>query len=63
METYGIDAPVPLERLVRMVILMADGWALWRLLEPESVDDELFESLMEIFTVGVGVMGGALDRS
>ena len=33
------------------------------MLEPEAVDDELFESLMEIFTVGVGVMGGALDRS
>ena len=63
METYGIDAPVPVERLVRMVILMADGWALWSMLEPEAVDDELFESLMEIFTVGVGVMGGALDRA
>jgi AcrR family transcriptional regulator len=63
METYGIDAPVPVDSIVRMVILMADGWALWRMLEPEAVDDELFESLMEIFTVGVGVMGGALDRS
>ena len=62
MQTYGIEAPVPLESIVRMVILMADGWALWRLLEPEAVDDELFESLMEIFTVGVGVMGGALER-
>ena len=63
METYGIEAPVPLDQMVRMVILMADGWALWRLLEPEAVDDELFESMMEVFTVGIGVMGGALDRT
>jgi AcrR family transcriptional regulator len=62
METYGIEAPVPVDSIVRMVIAMADGWALWRLLEPEAIDNELFESLMEIFTVGVGVMGGALDR-
>jgi AcrR family transcriptional regulator len=62
METYGIDAPVPVDSIVRMVIAMADGWALWRLLEPEAIDDELFASLMEIFTVGVGVMGGALER-
>jgi AcrR family transcriptional regulator len=63
IESYGIEAAVPVESMVRMVILMADGWALWNLLEPDAVDDELFESLMEIFTVGVGVMGGALERS
>jgi len=62
METYGITAPEPVDRLVRMVIMMADGWAMWRLLEPDAVDDELFESMMEIFTTGVGVLGGALDR-
>ncbi len=56
METYGIEAPVPVDRIVRMVILMADGWALWRLLEPEGVDNELFESLMQVFTTGVGAL-------
>jgi AcrR family transcriptional regulator len=62
METYGIkDPPAPVESLVRMVIFMADGWALWRLLEPDQVNDELFESMVEIFTTGVGVMGGALE--
>jgi hypothetical protein len=41
---------------------MSDGWVLWRLLEPEGVDEELLESMMEIFTIGIGVLGGALER-
>jgi AcrR family transcriptional regulator len=56
MESYGIAPPVPVDRIVRMVIAMADGWALWSLLEPESADDELFESMMEIFTTGIGAL-------
>jgi AcrR family transcriptional regulator len=61
MQAYGIESPVPIDRVVRMVVAMADGWALWRLLEPDDVDDELFESMMEIFTTGVGVLAGALE--
>ena len=57
-ETYGIEPPVPIDRLVRMIVAMADGWSMWRLLEPEAVDDELFESMMEIFVVGIGAMAG-----
>ena len=63
MKTSGVEAPVPVDQMVRMVILMADGWAIWRLLEPEAVDDGLFESMMEVFTVGIGVMGGVLDNA
>jgi AcrR family transcriptional regulator len=63
METYGIDPPVPVDRIVRMVILMADGWALWRLLEPEQVDDELLESLMEVFTTGIGALAALREPS
>jgi AcrR family transcriptional regulator len=62
MEAYGIEPPVPTDRIVRMVIAMADGWALWRLLEPEAVDDELFESMMEIFTTGVGALAGVFEQ-
>jgi AcrR family transcriptional regulator len=62
MEAYGIEPPVPTDRIVRMVIAMADGWALWRLLEPKAVDDELFESMMEIFTTGVGALAGVFDQ-
>jgi AcrR family transcriptional regulator len=60
MEAYGIEPPVPVDRIVRMVIAMSDGWALWRLLEPEAVDDELFESMMEIFTTGIGALAGVI---
>jgi AcrR family transcriptional regulator len=61
MKAYGIEPPVPTDRIVRMVIAMADGWALWRLLEPDAVDDELFESMMEIFTTGVGALAGVFE--
>jgi AcrR family transcriptional regulator len=61
MEEYGIEPPVPVDRIVRMVIAMADGWSLWGLLEPGAVDDKLFESMMEIFTAGIGALAGALE--
>jgi AcrR family transcriptional regulator len=61
MKAYDIESPVPIDRIVRMVIAMADGWAMWRLLEPDAVDDELFESMMEIFTTGVGALAGVLE--
>ena len=60
-EDSGLDLDVPMERIVRMTIAMADGWSLWQLLEPEAVDDTLLEEMMEIFTIGVGVRGGILD--
>jgi hypothetical protein len=48
--------------MVRMVIAMTDGWALWKMLEPGDVDDEMYESLIEVFTVGIGAMAGLLDQ-
>lgn len=63
LDTYGVEPPIPVDRMVRMVIAMADGWALWRMLEPNDVDDELFESMMEVYTVGIGAMAGLLDQS
>jgi AcrR family transcriptional regulator len=60
-EQYGLEPAVPLDRIVRMTIAMADGWELWRLLDPDAVDDQLLEEMMEIFTVGYGVMSGALE--
>jgi AcrR family transcriptional regulator len=63
VDEYGLELDIPMERIVRMVLAMADGWALWHLLEPEAVDEELLESMFYVFTVGVGVLGGALDRA
>ena len=62
MEEYGLALDIPVDRIVRMVIAMADGWVLWQLLEPGEVDEDLFETMMEIFTTGIGVLGGALER-
>jgi AcrR family transcriptional regulator len=59
-ETYGIEPPVPIDRIVRMVIAMADGWMMWRLIEPDAVDDELFEEMMELFTTGIGARAAML---
>lgn len=53
-------APViPIDRVVRMVLAMCDGWELWMLLEPAAVDERLLEEMMEAFTVGLAVMSGA----
>ena len=60
-EAYGVEPPLPVDRIVRMVIAMADGWATWRMLEPDGVDDELFEAMVEIFTTGLGAQAGLLD--
>ena len=61
-DEYGLHLDIPMERIVRMVIAMADGWAMWQLLEPDEVDVELLENMMAIFTTGIGALGGALDR-
>lgn len=58
-EEYGLTPVIPIDRVVRMVLAMCDGWELWMLLEPETVDERLLEQLMEAFTVGLAVMSGA----
>jgi AcrR family transcriptional regulator len=58
-EEYGLAPHIPIDRVVRMVLAMCDGWELWMLLEPEAVDERLLEELMEAFTVGLAVMSGA----
>jgi AcrR family transcriptional regulator len=60
-EQYGVEPPIPVDRVVRMVIAMTDGWLTWRLLDPDSIDDELFETMIEIFTTGLGAQAGLLD--
>jgi AcrR family transcriptional regulator len=60
-DELGLNLDVPVERIARMVFAMADGWAIWQLLEPDSVDDELLEEMMALFTIGVGVRGGILE--
>jgi len=57
-DEFGLAPVIPIDRVVRMVLAMCDGWELWMLLEPEAVDERLLEELMEAFTVGLAVMSG-----
>ena len=61
MRTKRVD--IPMDRIVRMVLAMVDGWLLWYLLEPDEVDDALLEEMTGIFTTGIGVLSGALERT
>ncbi len=58
-EEYGLAPVIPIDRVVRMVLAMCDGWELWMLLEPDAVDERLLEEMMEAFTIGLAVMSGA----
>jgi AcrR family transcriptional regulator len=48
----GFDPGVPFEQLATMVFAMANGVAFERLVEPDAVPDDLFASMLELFTVG-----------
>jgi hypothetical protein len=50
-----------MDRIVRMVIAICDGWELWQLLEPDAVDEQMLEEIMEAFTIGLGVMSRGLE--
>ncbi len=52
----GVDSPVPYDQLALMTFAMANGFALERLLEPETVPDELHASMLGIFFVGLRTM-------
>jgi AcrR family transcriptional regulator len=48
----GFDPGVPFDQLATMVFAMANGVAFERLVEPDSVPDDLFSSMLELFTLG-----------
>ncbi len=53
---YGIEPPIPLERLTLMTFASANGVALAKLLEPEQFDDELYGELLGILFAGLGAI-------
>ena len=61
MAELGLEPTVPLDRMVLMIISMAEGWKIWQMLDPDVVDDAMLEEMMEIFVTGFGVMSGALE--
>jgi AcrR family transcriptional regulator len=52
-EEYGVEPPIPLERLTLMTFVMSTGIALQKLLEPERVSDELYGEMLAIFFAGL----------
>ncbi len=53
-EQLGVEPPFPIEDIARMTFAMADGVALQRLLDPESVSDDLYPTMLATFFAGVG---------
>jgi AcrR family transcriptional regulator len=52
-EQLGVEPPFPIEEIARMTFAMADGIALQKLLDPESVSDELYPTMLATFFAGV----------
>jgi len=52
-EQLGAEPPFPVEELARMTFAMADGIALQKLLDPESVSPELYPTMLATFFAGV----------
>ncbi|MDX6730687.1 MAG: hypothetical protein QOC54_635 [Baekduia sp.] len=48
----GFDPGVGFDHLATMIFAMANGVAFERLVEPEAVPDDLFASMLELFTLG-----------
>jgi AcrR family transcriptional regulator len=60
-EELGIESPVPFERLSLMTCLMANGYALEKLLEGEALPDEVYGDMLAVFFTGVRTL--AQERS
>jgi AcrR family transcriptional regulator len=52
-EQLGVEPPFPMEEIARMTFAMADGIALQKLLDPESVPDDLYPNMLATFFAGV----------
>jgi AcrR family transcriptional regulator len=48
----GFDPGVPFDQLATMIFAMANGVAFERFVEPDAVPDDLFASMLELFTLG-----------
>jgi len=52
-EELGVEPPFPIEEIARMTFAMADGIALQKLLDPESVPDDMYPNMLATFFAGV----------
>jgi AcrR family transcriptional regulator len=51
-EAGGFDPGVPFDQLATMIFAMANGVAFEQFIEPEAVPDDLFSTMLELFTLG-----------
>ena len=51
-EAGGFDPGIPFDQLSTMIFAMANGVAFERFVEPDAVSDDLFASMLELFTLG-----------
>jgi len=61
-EAIGAEPPLPAELVAAMTYAMADGFALARLLEPESVPEDMFGSMLAVFFTGLEAMAREAAR-
>jgi len=54
----GVTPPVPVEDIAMMVFAMADGIALQKLLDPESLGEELYPTMLGTFFAGLRAAAG-----
>jgi AcrR family transcriptional regulator len=52
-ERAGVEPPLPVEQVAMMTFAMANGFALEKLLEPDTVPDELYGTMLAIFFTGL----------
>jgi AcrR family transcriptional regulator len=52
-ERAGVEPPLPVDEVAMMTFAMANGFALEKLLEPETVPDELYGAMLAVFFTGL----------
>jgi AcrR family transcriptional regulator len=58
-EGLGKEATLPFDQVALMVSVMANGFALEKLLEGEAVPDELYGTMLTVFFAGLEALAGA----
>lgn len=58
-EGLGKEATLPYDQVALMVSVMANGFALEKLLEGEAVPDELYGTMLTVFFAGLEALAGA----
>lgn len=53
VDELGVEPPLPVADIAMMVFAMGDGVALQKLLDPESVEEELYPTMLATFFAGL----------